>query len=226
VSRLRSVELRRGKQVSGVRRRKAQGARHKAQFLHCPPFLKVLRGDFTTPLLHYSNTPSLQTIIKICGSGFPRPPRLSGPSASAEASRCRAGSRPARLALLAWRAWWRAGSRDSSFRKPPQARLRRGIQGSRPEDARLPARLRPVGDYAPEDKAYSSERRTFILFALAPLPSSLKLRRDKPLSPAPQAASATSGFPVSQSAVGGFMNYPGYAQDLPRDEGSLSLSSP
>jgi hypothetical protein len=163
--------------------------------------------------LHYSNTPSLQTIIKICGSGFPRPPRLSG-------------SRPARLALLAWRAWWRAGSRDSSFRKPPQARLRRGIQGSRPEDARLPARLRPVGDYAPEGKAYSSERRTFILFALAALPPPLELRRDKPLSPAPQTVSTTSGFPVSQSAVGGFMNYPGYAQDLPRDEGSLSLSSP
>jgi hypothetical protein len=41
--------------------------------------------------------------------------------------------------------------------------------------------------------------RTVILFALAPLPSSLKLRRDKPLSPAPQAVSATSGFPVSRS---------------------------
>jgi len=58
VSRLRSVELRRGKQVSGVRRRKAQGARHKAQFLHCPPFLKGGWGDFTTPLLQYSITPN------------------------------------------------------------------------------------------------------------------------------------------------------------------------
>jgi hypothetical protein len=64
--------------------------------------------------------------------------RPGGPPASPE----RAGSRPARLALLAWRAWWRAG--------------------------------------------------TPILFALAALPSSLKLRRDKPLSPA-------SGFPVSWS---------------------------
>ena len=35
-------------------------------------------------------------------------------------------------------------------------------QGPIPEDARLPARLRPVGDYAPEDRAYSSERRTLI----------------------------------------------------------------
>jgi hypothetical protein len=31
-----------------------------------------------------------------------------------------------------------------------------------PEYARLPARLRPVGDYAPEGRAYSSERRTVI----------------------------------------------------------------
>jgi hypothetical protein len=35
------------------------------------------------------------------------------------------------------------------------------------EDARLPARLRPVGDYTPEGRAYSSERRTSILFAVA-----------------------------------------------------------
>ena len=184
MSRLRSVELRRGKQVSVARRRKAQGTRQKAQ----------------SEILPHSTTPT--NLISV-GAAF-----------------------PARLALLAWRAWWRAGSRDSSFRKPPQARLRRGIQGSRPEDARLPARLRPVGDYAPEGKAYSSERRTFILFALAALPPPLELRRDKPLSPAPQTVSTTSGFPVSQSAVGGFMNYPGYAQDLPRDEGSLALSSP
>ena len=35
-------------------------------------------------------------------------------------------------------------------------------QESTPEDARLPARLRPIGDYAPEGRAYSSERRTAI----------------------------------------------------------------
>ena len=31
---------------------------------------------------------------------------------------------PPRLALLAWRARWRAGSRDSSFRNSPQANIR------------------------------------------------------------------------------------------------------
>jgi hypothetical protein len=31
-----------------------------------------------------------------------------------------------------------------------------------PEDAWLPTRLRPGGDYAPEGRAYSSERRTVI----------------------------------------------------------------
>jgi hypothetical protein len=35
------------------------------------------------------------------------------------------------------------------------------VEGT-PEDARLPARLRPVGDYAPEGRAYSSERRAAI----------------------------------------------------------------
>jgi hypothetical protein len=35
------------------------------------------------------------------------------------------------------------------------------VEGT-PEDARLPARLRPVGDYATEGRAYSSERRTAI----------------------------------------------------------------
>jgi hypothetical protein len=40
--------------------------------------------------------------------------------------------------------------------------LKSASQDPTPEDARLPARLRPVGDYAPEGIAYSSERRTVI----------------------------------------------------------------
>ncbi len=44
----------------------------------------------------------------------------------------------------------------------PEAYLNGTSQGPTPEDARLPARLRPVGDYAPEGRAYSSERRTVI----------------------------------------------------------------
>ena len=43
-----------------------------------------------------------------------------------------------------------------------EAYLNGTSQGSTPEDARLPARLRPVGDYAPEGRAYSSERRMAI----------------------------------------------------------------
>ena len=42
----------------------------------------------------------------------------------------------------------------------PEAYLNGTSQGPTTEDARLPARLRPVGDYAPEGRAYSSERRT------------------------------------------------------------------
>ena len=44
----------------------------------------------------------------------------------------------------------------------PEGYLNGTSQGAIPEDAGLPARLRPVGDYAPEGRAYSSERRTFI----------------------------------------------------------------
>ena len=43
-----------------------------------------------------------------------------------------------------------------------EAYLNGASQGPTLEDARLPARLRPVGDYAPEGRAYSSERRTAI----------------------------------------------------------------
>ena len=39
-----------------------------------------------------------------------------------------------------------------------EAYLNGTSQGPTLEDARLPARLRPVGDYAPEGRAYSSER--------------------------------------------------------------------
>jgi hypothetical protein len=93
-----------------------------------------------------------------------------------------------------------------------------------PEDARLPAR-----------RAYSSERRTAILFALAALPSSLKLRRDKPLSPAPHAASSTSGFPVSwsQQVIHEISGYMARQRNLPiprlidgfRQEVSVGLRS-
>jgi hypothetical protein len=43
-----------------------------------------------------------------------------------------------------------------------EAYLNGTLQGPTPENARLPARLRPLGDYAPEGRAYSSERRTAI----------------------------------------------------------------
>jgi hypothetical protein len=54
------------------------------------------------------------------------------------------------------RATWQPQGVDS------EAYLNGTSQVSTPEDARLPARLRPVGDYAPEGRAYSSERRTAI----------------------------------------------------------------
>ena len=43
----------------------------------------------------------------------------------------------------------------------PERSLGETVEGTL-EEARLPARLRPVGDYAPEGRAYSSERRTVI----------------------------------------------------------------
>ena len=48
-----------------------------------------------------------------------------------------------------------------------EAYLNGTSQEPTPEDARLPARLRPVGDYAPEARAYSSERRTAISMVAA-----------------------------------------------------------
>ena len=48
-----------------------------------------------------------------------------------------------------------------------EAYLNGTSQGPTPEDSRLPARLRPVGDYAPEGRAYSSERRTAISVVVA-----------------------------------------------------------
>jgi hypothetical protein len=98
-----------------------------------------------------------------------------------------------------------------------EAYLNSTSQGLRSEDAReedhIRCRSRPFMKYTGLLCYFTSRfarlwRSPSILFALAALPSSLKLRRDKPLSPAPhrkrylrQAASATSGFPVSSRSL-------------------------
>ena len=55
-----------------------------------------------------------------------------------------------------------AGDRVTVPRDCSETYLNGTSQEPIPEDARLPARLRPIGDYSPEGRAYSSERRTAI----------------------------------------------------------------